>query len=114
MELTSLGRAYLAGITEQERARLFATFKRRSAGATQNLLAEVQRSIRSVKRDGYCAVSWQRGVLAVATPIIVKGLPVYALNMSTQNVQPTARLSAEMGAYLLAFAKRCNEALAGE
>jgi DNA-binding IclR family transcriptional regulator len=114
MESTSLGRAYLAGITEQERAKLLATFKRRGAGATQNLLAEVQRSIRSVKRDGYCAASWQRGVLAVATPIVVKGLPVYALNMSTQNVQPTSRLSTEMGAYLLAFAKRCNEALAGE
>ena len=112
MELTSLGHAYLAGITEQERARLFATFKRRGVGATQNLLAELQRSIRSVKHDGYCAVSWQRGVLAVATPIIVKGLPVYALNMSTQNVQPTQRLSAEMGSYLLAFATRCNEALA--
>jgi DNA-binding IclR family transcriptional regulator len=114
MELTSLGRACLAAITEQERARLLATFKRRSSSATQNLLAEVQRSIRSVKREGYCAVSWQRGVLAVATPIIVKGLPVYALNMSTQNVQPTQRLSAEMGAYLMAFAKRCNEALAGQ
>jgi DNA-binding IclR family transcriptional regulator len=114
MELTSLGRAYLAGISEQERNRLLATFKRSSAAATQNLLAEVNRSIRSVKRDGYCAVSWQRGVLAVATPIMVKGLPVFALNMSTQNVQPTARLSAEMGSYLLAFAKRCNGALAGE
>lgn len=114
MELTSLGRAYLAGISEQERARLLASFKRRGLGATQKLLSEVQSSIRSVQRDGYCAVSWQRGVLAVATPIIVKGLPVYALNISTQNVQPTARLSAEMGAYLLAFAKRCNEALAGK
>jgi DNA-binding IclR family transcriptional regulator len=112
MELTSLGRAYLAGISEQERARLLASFKRRGLGATQNLLSEVQSSIRSVKRDGYCAVSWQRGVLAVATPIIVKGLPVYALNISTQNVQPTAGLSAEMGAYLLAFAQRCNAALA--
>src|SRR4029453_5970028 len=53
MESTSLGRAYLAGITEQERAKLLATFKRRGASETQNLLAEVQRSIRSVKRDGY-------------------------------------------------------------
>lgn len=114
MELTSLGRAYLAAITEPERMRLLATFRRRSAGVTQNLLADVQRSIRAVRRDGYCAVSWQRGVLAVATPIIVEGLPVYALNMSTQNVQPTARLSAEMGAYLMAFAGKCNEALSGK
>ena len=111
MELTSLGRAYLAGISEQQRAGLLASFKRRRTGATQNLLAQVQTSIRSVKRDGYCAVSWQRGVLAVATPIIVKGLPVYALNMSMQDIEPSAALAGEMGEYLMAFSARCKETL---
>jgi DNA-binding IclR family transcriptional regulator len=111
MELTSLGRAYLAGVPEDQREKLLAGFRRRGAKATQALLADVQKSIRSAKRDGYCAVSWQRGVLAVATPIVIEVLPVYALNMSVQNVEPTALLSAEMGAYLMAFAKKCNEAL---
>jgi hypothetical protein len=64
-----------------------------------------------VKRQGYCAVSWQPGVLSVAPPLIMKDLPVYALNMSVQNVDATAALAREMGTYLMAFATRCNAAL---
>jgi DNA-binding IclR family transcriptional regulator len=111
MELTSLGRAYLAGIAEGDRARLLAQFRRRSAAATRALLADIQSSIRSIRREGYCAVSWQPGVLAVATPMVLDGLPVYALNMSMQDIEPTDALAAEIGAYLTAFASRCKEAL---
>ncbi|WP_049813222.1 hypothetical protein [Bradyrhizobium japonicum] len=88
MELTSLGRAYLAGIPDADRNKLIAQFRRRNAAATRALIAEVT-SIRSVRRDGYCAVSWQPGVLAVATPIVLDGCPVYALNMSMQDIEPT-------------------------
>src|ERR1700755_1375716 len=63
MELTSLGRAYLAGIPGADRDKLIGQFKRRNAAATRALITEVQTSIRSVKRDGFCAVSWQPGVL---------------------------------------------------
>jgi DNA-binding IclR family transcriptional regulator len=111
MELTSLGRAYLAGIQEGHRERLIARFRRRNAPATRALVAEVRKSIRSVGREGYCAVSWQPGVLAVATPLPLDGLPVYALNMSMQDVQPTEALAAELGKYLMAFATRCQAAL---
>lgn len=111
MELTSLGRAYLAGVAEADRAKLIARFRRRNAATTRALIAEVQNSIRSVRHDGYCAVSWQPGVLAVATPIVLEGLPVYALNMSLQDIEPTEALAAEIGEYLMAFANRCKEAL---
>lgn len=111
MELTSLGRAYLAALPENERAALLGNFARRSKAATRAFLIDVQNSIRCVKQDGYCAVSWQPGVLSVATPLIVGGLPIYALNMSAQNADPTAPLAKEMGSYLLAFASRCNTAL---
>ncbi|GGI29646.1 IclR family transcriptional regulator [Bradyrhizobium guangdongense] len=113
MELTSLGRAYLAGLSDERRERLLAQFRRRNAAATRTLIAEVQKSIRSVRRDGYCAVSWQPGVLAVATPVVLEGLPVYALNMSVQDIEPTEALGAEIGSYLIAFAARCKGALAG-
>jgi len=113
MESTSLGRAYLAGISEVDRDRLIAQFKRRKASATKALIAEVQKSIRSVRRDGYCAVSWQPGVLAVATPIVLDGLPVYVLNMSTQDIEPTEALGAEIGRYLMVFAARCKTILSG-
>ncbi len=56
MELTSLGRAYLAGIAEAERERLLRLFRRRSAAATKALLADVRRSISAVERDGYCGI----------------------------------------------------------
>jgi len=111
MELTSLGRAYLAGIADGERAKLMTQFKRRSAAATKVLIADIQTSIRAVRRDGYCAVSWQPGVLAVAAPIAVDGLPVYALNMSMQDIEPTEALAAEIGSYLIAFTNRCRDAL---
>jgi len=111
MELTSLGRAYLAGIPDGERDRLIAQFRRRTTAATKALKADMQESIRAVRRDGYCAVSWQPGVLAVATPIVLDGLPVYALNMSVQDVRSTEALGAEIGDYLLAFAARCRDAL---
>ncbi|MBH5398758.1 helix-turn-helix domain-containing protein [Bradyrhizobium sp. CNPSo 4010] len=111
MELTSLGRAYLAGIAETDRERLLKQFRRRSAAATRTLLAEVRRSISAVERDGYCAVSWQPAVVAVATPIVIEGLPVYALNMSLQNVERSDALASELGAYLNAFAAKCREVL---
>jgi len=111
MEATSLGRAYLAGIPEAERDKLIAQFRRRTSAATKALIADVQKSIRAVRRDGYCAVSWQPGVLAVATPIVLDGLPVYALNMSMQDIEPTEALGSEIGEYLMAFAARCNDAL---
>ena len=111
MELTSLGRAYLAAIPDADRNRLIAQFRRRTAGATKALIAEVQKSIRAAGSDGYCAVSWQPGVLAVATPIVLDGLPVYALNMSVQDIEPTEALGSEIGEYLMAFAARCKEVL---
>ena len=111
MEQTSLGRAYLAGLPEAERQELLRQFKRRSAAATEALLNEVQESIRSVEHNGYCAVSWQPGVLAVASPIVIKGLPIYALNMSLQDIEPSDALGAEIGAYLIAFVVRCKDTL---
>lgn len=102
---------FLSAIPQADREKLIVQFRRRNAAATKALIADVQKSIRAVRRDGYCAVSWQRGVLAVATPMIFPGLPVYALNMSMQDIEPTAALAAEIGEYLMAFSARCKEAL---
>jgi DNA-binding IclR family transcriptional regulator len=112
MELTSLGRAYLAGLGDSDRVALIRQFKRKTAPATRTLTDEIAASIRAVETQGYCAVSWQRGVLAVAAPLVLDGQPVYALNMSLQDVEPTDALAAELGAYLLAFSSKCREALA--
>jgi len=51
---------------------------------------------------------------AVATPIVLNGLPVYALSMSLQDIEPTEALGLEIGEYLMAFAARCKDALSGQ
>lgn len=111
MELTSLGRAYLSAISDAERERLLARFGRRRTNTTKELITDVRSSIRSIRRHGYCAVSWQPGVLAVATPLVFESLPVYALNMSTQDIEPSKVLAEEIGEYLNSFAAKCREAL---
>lgn len=110
MELTSLGRAYLSGVSKTERNRLIAQFRRRNATTTKALVSEVFKSIHSVEQEGYCAVSWQPGVLAVATPIILDNLPLYAMNMSVQDVEPSRSLAAEIGENLIAFSAKCKKA----
>jgi DNA-binding IclR family transcriptional regulator len=110
MELTSLGRAYLSGLSKSERNKLIGQFKRRSASATKALRSEILKSIHSVEQEGYCAVSWQPGVLAVATPIILGDLPAYAMNMSVQDVEPSGSLATEIGKNLVAFSAKCTRA----
>ena len=96
MELTSLGRAYLAGIPDAERDRLIAQFSRRNAAATKALVAQVQKSIRAIRRDGYCAVSWQHGVL-VAAPRT--GVPMHNPYLAVANkaAELVAKMASELG-----------------
>lgn len=43
---------------------------------------------------------------------MIEGLPVYALNMSAQDIEPTDAFAEEIGEYLVAFAARLpHEAL---
>ena len=81
MELTSLGQAYLATISPARRKALFGVFKARRARQWSRLLAEIERSIRSVRESGFCSASWQPGVVALATPLQTADL-CYSLNVS--------------------------------
>lgn len=108
MELTSLGRAYLAGLADTEREGILRLVKKRSIAETKKLLAEIDASIQSVRFSGYCATSWQPGVLAVAAPILVRGVPVHAINMSVQDVRITPKLTADLGRRLVSFVEKCR------
>ena len=81
MELTSLGRAYLATTTTARRKALYEVFKMRRGTQWSSLLAEIEESIRSVRESGFCAASWQPEVVALASPITT-GEPCYSLNVS--------------------------------
>jgi len=83
MELTSLGRAYLSTLSASRRKALYSIFKaRRASHWHMSLRDEIESAIKDVQTQGFCAASWQPGVIAVATPLKVSGV-TYVLNAST-------------------------------
>jgi DNA-binding IclR family transcriptional regulator len=86
MELTSLGRAYLATISAPRRKMLYEVFKARRGRQWSPLLAEIDDSIRSVSESGFCVASWQPEVIALASPIATAAT-CYSLNVSVSTVE---------------------------
>jgi DNA-binding IclR family transcriptional regulator len=73
MLTTAVGRAFLAGVPEDERAFFFELFEERmTAEEWADLRPRVEDAIAQVKDRGYCYVGdeWHRGMRAVATPLI--------------------------------------------
>jgi DNA-binding IclR family transcriptional regulator len=102
MELTSLGRAYLASATEAQRKTLLAHFRRVRRAQWAELGPQLMAAIRSVEEKGYCAASWQAEVVAVATPLAFQGSR-YALNASLSTSEPVAAAVRELAPTLLAL-----------
>lgn len=82
MELTSLGRAYLAVTSEPRRRELLAQFRSRRTQGWSTLSREITSAMDDVRKLRYCWACWQPEVVAIATPIVVADLPIYVLNMS--------------------------------
>ncbi len=73
MPTTAVGRAFLAGVTEDERAFFFERFKERLGSKDwADLRPRVEEAIAQVDERGYCYVEdeWHRGMRAVATPLV--------------------------------------------
>ncbi len=82
MELTSLGRAWLAVAPTEIKISLLETFKNRRGSSWLELSQEIEDAANSVNTQGYCWTSWQPQVVALSTPIVVVDHPIYVLNMS--------------------------------
>ena len=100
MELTSLGRAWLATCPSAERAALEAVFKARRQRPWHALRAELEAAIEKVRRDGYCAASWQPEVVAVAAPLVASD-GVYALNVSVLSTEAFGAIVTRLAPKLL-------------
>lgn len=112
IELTSLGRAWLAAAPAAQRRALLAQFRRgRGAREWQGLRRELEAAIRSTRETGCCWASWQPEVVALATPIRVAGSPVYVLNMSVTGSEPAQAVVQRLRAPLLALARRITDSL---
>lgn len=110
MELTSLGRAYLASAPEARRKALLAHFRKARPGAWSALAAEINEAIASVSERGFCVASWQAEVVAIATPLLVQGSH-YALNVSLSTAERLDAVVTELAPRLMALKKDIRHAL---
>ena len=100
MELTSLGRAYLATLAVPERRQLEAAFRRRRQRSWGELSGEIDAAIASIKSLGFCAASWQPEVMAVAAPLVTSDM-TYAVNVSLLTTDPFERVVSRLAPKLL-------------
>lgn len=88
IELTSLGRAYLAVAPENLRTEFLERLRARKSARLAIIEEQIAEAIVSVAENGFCAASWQPEVVALATPIAVPEMPVYVINMSMTTPEP--------------------------
>jgi DNA-binding IclR family transcriptional regulator len=112
MELTSLGRAYLAVVDEPGRRALMAQFRKRRESGWNQIRDEIRSAARSVAERGFCTASWQPEVVALATPVVVEGRPVYVLNVSVTTKASIAETESMLAGPLVELSKNVKAALA--
>jgi DNA-binding IclR family transcriptional regulator len=114
VELTSLGRAYLAALPDAARNAWIAAMKRRRPGQGPALMAEIDAARDSVNRRGYCMAAWQPGVVALSSPLVLDDGAVYALNVSVATGDPPQVAARTLSEDLLGLKRRILRALESE
>lgn len=109
MELTSLGRAYLATLSARQRKPLLSIFKNKRGVTWPSLSKEIEQARQDVERFGFCFASWQPGVIAVAVPLRIED-NVYVLNVSTSVEEPIPLLVKRLAQPLLKLRDEIEQA----
>jgi DNA-binding IclR family transcriptional regulator len=112
IELTALGRAWLAVAPEAERAALMAQWRLKRRGRWRRLEAEISAAADSVAAKGYCVASWQPQVVVLATPLILLRRPIHSLNVSVTTDRPVAAVVRQLERPLLTLAAELRNAIA--
>lgn len=103
IELTSLGRAYLSAVSEEQRRLFLQRLQARKPAKFALLEQQIAEAMDCVKRTDYCAAAWQLEVVALSTPLVIPGLPVYVVNMSLSTQEPLPKVAERLGGHLLAL-----------
>ena len=111
IELTALGRAWLAVAPEAERAALMARWKKKRPRQWRKLEQKIAEASANVALRGYCVASWQPQVVALAAPLVVPRWPIYVLNASVTTDMPIASVVSALERPLLTLAAQLQEAL---
>lgn len=102
IELTSLGRAYLAVAPEREREDLMRLFRQRRVSQWLSLKHEIGRAMDCVRTRGYCAASWQPEVVAISTPVPTHDA-IFVLNLSLSTTEDSDAVTDRLAPKLLAL-----------
>lgn len=105
MELTSLGRAYLATVTPAKRSALDAVFAQRNGKNWPAIQSAIEEALRSVNERGYCSASWQPEVVALSTPLSSPD-GVYVLNVSISTKESIDSVERDLATKLLRLKAR--------
>ena len=111
IELTSMGRAYLAALKPEPRAHIIASLRAVRRANWARLEAEIEAAVLSVERRGYCAAAWQPGVAAVSAPLMTPDGGLYALNFSIATEQSLQHAVRQLRGPLLDLRRNILEAL---
>jgi DNA-binding IclR family transcriptional regulator len=111
MELTSLGRAYLAVAPEARRKALLALFRLRRGAQWPAMAAAIDQAAADIGERGFCAASWQPEVVALAAPLLDDD-GVYVLNVSVSTDEPFREVVSQLAGPLLSLRDRVNRVLA--
>ncbi len=111
IELTALGRAWLAVAPEAERAALTAHWKKKWRARWRKLEQEIAEAAVNVTRKGYCVASWQPQVVAMATPLVAASRPVHVLNVSVTTEAPVTSVVRSLEQPLLTLAAQLRVAI---
>jgi DNA-binding IclR family transcriptional regulator len=101
MELTSLGRAYLATLEQNAFDALMLRFGQRGRTGWPRLRAEILSAVANVQERGYCVASWQPEVVALATPLLIPGHACVVLNFSVRTTDSLQAVTQDLSAPLL-------------
>ena len=101
IELTSLGRAYLAVAPEAVRRALLAKFKEGRRTNWSAMRQEIGAAMANVERVGYCTAAWQAEVVALAAPLVLPGNLIYVLNVSVTTTSSITDTEKELHGPLL-------------
>ncbi|TEA78864.1 IclR family transcriptional regulator [Allopusillimonas ginsengisoli] len=105
IELTSLGRAYLAVVSEAERHAIMAHLRARRSSGWDVLEVDIETAVKSVAIHGYCIASWQPEVVALATPLVFANHPIHVLNVSVAGGGSQAKVEQRLYRPLLKLAE---------
>lgn len=111
IELTALGRAWLAVAPKAERMVLMAQWKAKRRKRWRKLERDIAEAAASIQDKGYCVASWQPQVTALAAPIVTANRPVYVLNVSMTSAASPATVVRSLERPLLTLAAQLRQAI---